>query len=111
MTYVDQTNPINDIFDQIYVHTEQNFYHFTQIWTNKVIFAPKWTQFWRFSLKMIYFDNIDPINDILDQIYVHRPDWNNFLETFREILVPLSPNFDLWRHFGIKNDPIPTIFT
>ena len=23
------------------------------------------------------FDQIDPINDIFDQIYVHKPDWNN----------------------------------
>ena len=27
---------------------------------------------------MTYFDQIDPINDTFDQIYVHKPDWNNF---------------------------------
>ena len=27
---------------------------------------------------MTYFDQIDPIHDTFDQIYVHKPDWNNF---------------------------------
>ena len=27
---------------------------------------------------MSYFYQIDPINDIFDQIYVHKPDWNTF---------------------------------
>ena len=27
---------------------------------------------------MTYFDQIDPINDIFDQNYVYKPDWNNF---------------------------------
>ena len=31
-----------------------------------------------FSPKMTYFDQIAPINDTFDQIYVHKPDWNNF---------------------------------
>ena len=31
-----------------------------------------------FSPKMTYFDQMDPINDTFDQIYVHKPDWNNF---------------------------------
>ena len=56
---------------------------------------------------MTYFEKIDPINDIFDQIYVHKPDWNNFLDIFRENMVwILSQNFDIWGHFGPKNDPI-----
>ena len=73
----------------MYVHKpdRNNFYkllvikcfdHFHQILTYDVILAPKMTQFWPFSPKITYFDQIDPINDIFDQIYVHKPDWNNF---------------------------------
>ena len=36
------------------------------------------SEFGTFSLKMTYFDQIDPINDYFDQIYVYKPDWNNF---------------------------------
>ena len=43
-----------------------------------VILAPKMTQFGPFSPKMTYFDPIDAIKDIIDQIYVHKPDLNNF---------------------------------
>ena len=35
---------------------------------------PKLREFGAFSPKMTYFDQIDPINDIFDQIYVHKPD-------------------------------------
>ena len=44
------------------------------MWAYDVILVPKMTQIWP---KMPYFDQIDPINDILDQIYAHKPDWNN----------------------------------
>ena len=88
MTYFDQIDAINDNFDQFYVHKPDwnNFYkHFEKffwplslnfgLWRN---FGPKMTKFWPFSTKMTYFDQIDPINAIFDQIYVHKPDWNNF---------------------------------
>ena len=89
MTYFDQIDPINDIFDQIYVHKpdwnnflkllEMKFFdHIHQILTYYVILAPKMSQFGPFSPKMTYFDQIDPINDIFDQIYDDTPDWNNF---------------------------------
>ena len=35
---------------------------------------PKMRPFGTFSPKMTYFDQIDPINDTFDQIYVHKPD-------------------------------------
>ena len=41
-------------------------------------FGPKWPNFGPFSPKMTYFDQIDPINDTFDPIYVHKSDWNNF---------------------------------
>ena len=50
MTDINQIDPINFIFDQIYAYT------------------PDWNS----------FDQIYTINDIFDQIYVHKPDWNNF---------------------------------
>ena len=40
-----------------------------------VILVPKYskiTRFWPFSPIMTYFDQIDPINDTFDQIYVHN---------------------------------------
>ena len=47
---------------------------------------------------MTYFDQIDPINDIFDQNYVHKPDRYNFsnLEVkifFTDIMIvaPLKP--------------------
>ena len=58
MTYFDQIDTINDIFDQNYVLKPDRF-------------RP-------FSPKMTYFDKIDPINYIFDQIYVQKPDLNNF---------------------------------
>ena len=54
------------------------FDHFHQILTYDVILAPKMTRFGPFSPTMAYFDQIDPINDIFVQIYVQKPDWNNF---------------------------------
>ena len=42
-----------------------------------VILVPKMTQIWPFSPKMTYFDQIYAINDIFDQISIHKPDWNN----------------------------------
>ena len=85
MTYFDQIDPINDIFDQIYVHKpdSNNFYklleikffdQFHQIFTYDVILAPKMTQFGPFSPKMTYFHQNDPINDIFDKIFIHKPD-------------------------------------
>ena len=82
-------DPFNDIFSQIHPwwppwknfskFLDKNFFdHFHQILTYDVILAPKINQFWPFSPKMTYFDQIDPINDILDQSYVNKPDWNNF---------------------------------
>ena len=35
---------------------------------------------------MAHFDQIDTINDIFDQIYVHKPDWNNFYKFLEKIL-------------------------
>ena len=93
MTYFDQIDPINGNFHQIYVHKSDgsNFYKlleifgpFLQDFTYDVILAPKMTQFWPFSQKMTYFDPIDPINDIFDQIYVHKPYWNNFEKLLRK---------------------------
>ena len=48
------------------------------MWAYDVILVPKMTQIWLLSPKMTYIDQIDPINDILDQNYAHKPDWNNF---------------------------------
>ena len=42
--------------------------------TYMVILARKTTQFWPLSPKMSYFDQIDQINDIFDQINVYKPD-------------------------------------
>ena len=89
MTYFDQIDTINDTFAQIYLHKadwnnfsihlrEKIFDRFPQILTYDVILAPKITQFGPFSPKMTYFDHIYAFNVIFDQIYVHKPDWNNF---------------------------------
>ena len=63
------------------------------------------------SQQMTYFDQIDPINDTFDQIYVHKPDWNNFWYRLlrKNFFVP-PQNFDVCRHFGPENDPILIIF-
>ena len=79
------------------------------------------TPFWKFSQKMTYFDQIDPINDIFDQIYVHKLDWNNFYQLleikffvhFRKILtydVILHPKWPNLEHFHQKW-PILTRFS
>ena len=47
---------------------------FTQILTYGAILAPKMSEFWTFSPKMTLFDQIDTINEIFDQNYVHKPD-------------------------------------
>ena len=96
MTYFDQIDLINEIFYQICVHkpNRNNFYkllekklyhHFPKFLTYDVILAQKigqndpiLTQFWPFSPKMTYFDQIDPINEIFYPVVVHKPDWNNF---------------------------------
>ena len=89
MTYFDQIDPINDIFDQSYVNKpdwhnvskgleQKCFDHFPQISTYDVILPPpKMTQYWPFSQKITYFDQIYPINDIFDQSYVNKLDWHN----------------------------------
>ena len=62
---------------------------------------------------MNYFDQIDPINDIFGQIFVHKPDWNNFYELlkinffdkFPKILtydVILAPKMTQFRPFSPK---------
>ena len=88
MAYFDQIDPINDTFDQIYVH-KPDLNNFKKLLQKKYLtsfpkfwpvapFWPKMTQFWPFSPKMTYLDQIDTINNIFDQIDVHKPDWNNF---------------------------------
>ena len=47
----------------------------------------------QFSPKMTYFDQIDPINDIFDQFYVHKP------ETFRNNFFTNIPKFWLMTSF------------
>ena len=34
---------------------------------------------------MTYFDQIDPIYDTFDQIYVHKPDWEVFKNYFSQV--------------------------
>ena len=53
------------------------FDHFSKILTYDVIFTPEMSEFGTFLPKMTYLDQIDPINDYFDQIYVHKPDRNN----------------------------------
>ena len=79
MTYFDQIDPINDIFDQSYANKPdwKNFYkflvkhffdRFPQIWTYGVIFTPKMSQFWPFSPKMTYFDQMTPLMTFLTKV-------------------------------------------
>ena len=47
---------------------------------------------------MAYFDQIDPINDIFDQHYFHKPDLNNFskfLEKFFSDHFPQILSYDV----------------
>ena len=71
MTYFDQIDPINDIFDQSYVNKpdwhncskfleKKIFDHIPQILTYDVILTPKISLFWPFSPKMTYIGQIDP---------------------------------------------------
>ena len=88
MTFLTKYKSIN--LTEIFLETFSKKY----FWPNSLNFGlcrhfgPKMTQFWQFSPKTNYFDKIDPINAIFDQIYVH-----NFIPT---------QNLDLWRHFGPK---------
>ena len=43
-----------------------------------LILVPEMSIIWPSSPKMTYFAQIDPINYTFDQIYVHKPEWNNF---------------------------------
>ena len=66
-----------------------------------------------FSPKMTYFDQIDPINDIFDQIFVHKPDWNNFEKLFGKKLFYHFPTFwhmtSFWPPKWLKFDQSPKI--
>jgi len=44
-----------------------------------------------FSPKMTYFDQIYPINGIFHQIYVNKPDWNNFSKLLAKIFFDHIP--------------------
>ena len=122
MTDFHQIGPINYMFDQIYVHKadwnifletfrEKLFYHFPQILTYDVILATKMTQFWPFSPKMSYFDQIDPINDTLTkfmsinltEIIFKKFKRKNYLTTFPKFW-PVAP-------FWPKMTQFWTIFT
>ena len=61
-----------------FYHFHQKLHIFTKFWYMASYWRPKMTRFWPFSPKMTYFHNTYAINDIFDQIYVHKPDWNNF---------------------------------
>ena len=63
------------------------FDQFPKILTYYVILAPKIGQnvpILTIFTKMTYFDQIDPINDIFYQIYVHKLEWNNFQKPLEE---------------------------
>ena len=66
------------------------------------ILAPKWPNFDHFHQKMTYFDQTDPINDILTKfMYINLTEiifWNIFRKNFW----PLSLNFGLRRYFAPK---------
>ena len=71
----------------------------------------KMSQFWPFSPKTTYFDQSDPINAIFDQIYVHKPDWNNFKKHLQKTFFTTFPKSWPVASFWPQNDPILTIFT
>ena len=72
-----------------------------QNWGNLAYFRQKWPILTKLTPLMTFLTKFMSIN--LTEI---------ILETFRDkIFWPLSPNFDLWRHFGPPNDPIWAIFT
>ena len=77
---------------------------------------------------MTYFGQIDPINDIFDQIYVHKLHWNNFYKLLEKIMLTYWPKFWLmtsflppkWPYFAhfhqkcpilIKSTPLMTFLT
>ena len=81
MTFFSQIHPYRppSLWNNFSIFLVKKFVdHFPKIFTYVVIFTPKNEGIWEFSPKMTYFDEIDPINDYFDQIYVHKPDWNNF---------------------------------
>ena len=88
MTNFDQIDPINVIFHLIYVHKPvwNNFFKlleikfigpFPQISTYDVILPQNDPILTIFSKNDIFWP-ISPINDIFDQISVHKLDWNKF---------------------------------
>ena len=78
MTFLVKFSYIDPLEFSFRIWEEKFFYHFSKILTYDVNLAPKIEAIWRIFTKMTYFDKIYPINDIFDQIYVHKPDWNNF---------------------------------
>ena len=64
-------------------------------------FGPQMTQFWPFSPKTTYVDQIDAINDIFDQIHTHKLYWKTFPEILENFFYQF-PQFDIWRHFDPK---------
>ena len=74
MTFLDKLNHIDtsricfpNVGRKIYLTNFPKFCHTTSF------LHPKMIEFGTFSSKMAYFDQIDTINDIFDQIYVHKP--------------------------------------
>ena len=77
-----------------------------------VILPPGLTRIWQFSLQITHFHQIDPINDMFDQRYVNKLDWNNFWDSLKKKNCFVdSKNVDLWRILGLQNDPTLIIFT
>ena len=87
MTYFDRIDPVNDLFDQIYVHKpdwnnfykplETNFLTTFPKFLPAVSFGTKMTQILPFSPTITYFDQTYPINDVFDNIDDQKSDWNN----------------------------------
>ena len=62
----------NNFIEEISSPISPNF------WPNDVIFDSEMAKFWQFWQKMTYFEENEPINDIFNQIKVHKPERNNF---------------------------------
>ena len=78
MTFFSQIHPYRPPWNNFSNFWVKKFFdHFPKILTYDVIFTPKIEGIWDIFTKMTYFDQIDPINDYFDQIYVHKPDWYN----------------------------------
>ena len=88
MTYFDQFDPINDInpnscpwtwLKYFFKNFRENFFSplspIFDLWRH---FDPQNGQILNSDKKMTYFEEIEPINDICDQIKVYKPEWNNF---------------------------------